>query len=225
VYELIILSLLMQTPAHGYLIAKIINDMFGPYTKISNGRLYPLLARLEEEKYIETCPELELAGDESGMLKGARQQRQYRITAAGRERFERLMMDTSSNPGEYQRIFLHKMRSLDLLAPDEQLYLLNHYINYCHAHILHLDAESEDLARKKHPGLTPTRRDASINTMRHMQEHWRLDMAWAQQRRAQVIAVPTSEQDGEPFSTGVPEEHRHCDSPRPCCDANHIYHC
>jgi DNA-binding PadR family transcriptional regulator len=40
-YELIILSLLMRSPAHGYLIAKIINDMFGPYTKISNGRLYP----------------------------------------------------------------------------------------------------------------------------------------------------------------------------------------
>ena len=52
-YELIILSLLMRWNAHGYLIASIINDMIGPYAKVSNGRLYPLLAKLEEQGLIE----------------------------------------------------------------------------------------------------------------------------------------------------------------------------
>ncbi len=36
-YELIILAQLMRQPAHGYLIAKIINDMIGPYAHVSNG--------------------------------------------------------------------------------------------------------------------------------------------------------------------------------------------
>ena len=48
-YELIILALLRYHHFHGYLIAKIINDIVGPYAKISNGRLYPLLAKLEKE--------------------------------------------------------------------------------------------------------------------------------------------------------------------------------
>lgn len=39
-YELIILSLLMREPLHGYLIAKIINDMIGPIAKVSHGWLY-----------------------------------------------------------------------------------------------------------------------------------------------------------------------------------------
>ena len=52
-YELIILSILMRRTAHGYLISKIINDIFGPYTKVSNGRLYPLLAKLQHEGLIE----------------------------------------------------------------------------------------------------------------------------------------------------------------------------
>ena len=38
-YELIILSLLARWPLHGYLIAKIANDITGPYTRISSGRL------------------------------------------------------------------------------------------------------------------------------------------------------------------------------------------
>ncbi len=184
-YELIILSILMHKPAHGYLIAKIINDIFGPYARISNGRLYPLLARLEEEGLIEWCPNL--AG-ESAASKGTRQHRNYRITQAGRKRFHRLMMDTSSNPGEYQRIFLHKADSLHLLSLDEQLYLIDHYINYCQAHVLHLKAEAEGVEREKY-GMSPVQLGATLNVLRHMQDQWRLEVAWAQQLREQALAA------------------------------------
>ena len=47
-YELMILSILMRGTAHGYLIASIINDIIGPYARLSNGRLYPLLSKLED---------------------------------------------------------------------------------------------------------------------------------------------------------------------------------
>ncbi len=46
-YEFLILSQLMKNSAHGYLIASIINDIIGPYARVSNGRLYPLLAKME----------------------------------------------------------------------------------------------------------------------------------------------------------------------------------
>src|SRR5260370_41725657 len=47
-YELIILGTLMGGPFHGYLIVKIMQNVLGPYGKLSKGRLYPLLQQLEE---------------------------------------------------------------------------------------------------------------------------------------------------------------------------------
>ena len=47
-YELIILGTLMSGPFHGYLIAKIMQNILGPYGQLSKGRLYPLLTKLEE---------------------------------------------------------------------------------------------------------------------------------------------------------------------------------
>src|SRR5438876_6230623 len=108
-YELIILSHLMRQPAHGYMIASIINDMIGPYARISNGRLYPLLSKLEKSGLIAPFNETP-----SGQ-QGDRQLRTYEITESGRERFHELMMDTNSNPGEYQKIFLQKASMLESL--------------------------------------------------------------------------------------------------------------
>src|SRR5690242_16472107 len=100
-YELMILGQLMtHSTAHGYLIARIINDCIGPYARVSNGRLYPLLTKLEQSGLIERYPE----GD--SRAQGDRQLRVYRITESGKQRFYELMRDTSGNPGEYQKIFL-----------------------------------------------------------------------------------------------------------------------
>jgi DNA-binding PadR family transcriptional regulator len=170
-YELIILSFLIRYPMHGYLIARIINDMIGPYARFSNGRLYPLLAKLEEEglivAYIET----------TDTHKGERQLRSYQITEEGRKRFHDLMMDTTSNPGDYQRLFLHKVTFLEFLKPTERLYLIDHYVNFCQAHVLHLTAEEEDLARTNH--LSPSQLDATLNVMQHMIDQWQLELDWA----------------------------------------------
>lgn len=208
-YELIILSLLIQGPAHGYLIAKIINDIFGPYAKISNGRLYPLLARLEEEGLIEWCPQSVV---ESATPKGTRQHRNYQITAAGRRRFHRLMMDTSSNPGEYQRIFLRKADSLHLLSLDEQLYLIDHYINYCQSHVLHLIAEAEDVECEKY-GMSAVQLKATLNVMRHMQDQWRLEVEWAQQLREHAIASSPHQKPGDQApllgNSSISVQHQH----------------
>lgn len=51
-YEFIILAHLMRGPMHGYLIAKIINNMNGPYIRVSNGTIYPAFAKLEQQGLI-----------------------------------------------------------------------------------------------------------------------------------------------------------------------------
>lgn len=183
-YELIILSLLVRFPAHGYLISHIINDMIGPYARVSNGRLYPLLAKMEESGLIEAYAE---DGQERH---GERNARSYHITEEGRQRFYALMMDTTSNLGEYQRLFRYKAPILYLLQPFEQIYLLEHYLNYCQAHVLHLIHETNDLATH---GLAKGYPDqealaATLDVMRHVTEQWRMEVEWVQRLRTEVLA-------------------------------------
>ena len=172
-YELMILSILMRGTAHGYLIASIINDIIGPYARLSNGRLYPLLSKLEDLGMIVAVKK---AGKNA---KGDRNLRGYEITDAGRERFHELMMDTTSNPGEYRQIFLQKASVLRFVKPDERQYLIDHYINYCQAHILHLIAERDDLVANKGFVLGPAHLSSTLNVMQHLIEQWRLELDWA----------------------------------------------
>jgi len=194
-YELIILSILMREPAHGYLIASIINDIIGPYAKISNGRLYPLLSKLEELGMIVTVDRMFKTS------KGERNVRSYEITDEGRERFHELMMDTTSNPGDYRLIFLQKVTVMLFLKPAERLYLIDHYINYCQAHVLHLTAEGEDLQVGKH--LSPAHLSATLKVMQHMIEQWRLELEWVKSLREQEITQPEDVDNVAPLDNGL----------------------
>ena len=194
-YELIILAQLMRYQAHGYLIAKIINDMIGPYAHMSNGRLYPLLSKLEKSGLIT------LDVETTTSQQGDRQLRTYKITDAGRKRFHELMMDTTNNPGEYQKFFAYKAANFLYLKPVERLRLIDHYINYCQSHILHLETEAEDMAREYagwQPDANPTWLQAALNVMQHTVEQWRLELQWAKSLREKENAtIQSSVQEGK----------------------------
>ena len=52
--DLIILGMIYLKPSHGYQLKKNIKESFGnPYFKLNNNVLYPTLARLEKENFIE----------------------------------------------------------------------------------------------------------------------------------------------------------------------------
>ncbi|RAQ95356.1 PadR family transcriptional regulator [Thermogemmatispora tikiterensis] len=176
-YELLILLTLVRSPAHGYRIAKIINDMIGPYATLSHGRLYPLLARLEQQGLIQV--------EQSGSVQqGDRQTRVYHITEAGRQRLHQLMMDTTSNLGEYREIFAHKVAGFEFLTLAERLQLIEHYIDYCEQHITYIYKEAEDLLQKAYEieGLQdPKQLENILNVMYHWIEQWKLELRWVQQ--------------------------------------------
>jgi DNA-binding PadR family transcriptional regulator len=184
-YELIILSLLMETPKHGYLIAKIINDIIGPYARVSNGRLYPLLAKLEQDGLITLDNEKEGGKHaESGRPVTA-----YKITELGSLRFQELMRDTSSNPGDYQKIFFTKVSAFNHIKPTDRLHLIEHYLNFSQAHILHLQTEREDLNRNQHRySRTPQWMEMTLEAIDHRIAQWQLEMDWARQLREKVLA-------------------------------------
>ncbi|NWJ49009.1 MAG: PadR family transcriptional regulator [Chloroflexi bacterium] len=180
-YELIILSILLGTPAHGYLIAKIVNNVLGPYAKVNSGRLYPLLAKLEEQGAIEAI-EPDSTQKESG-----RQTNAYRITAKGTQLFRRLMLDTSSNPGDYQKIFWLKAAMMDTLNPDERLFLIEHYINYCQSHVLYLKAKCEELKQGLSHNEIPQHRYSIVHAIEHRAEHWQHELEWGVSLKQQEL--------------------------------------
>ena len=190
VYELIILSLLMRFPIHGYLVMKITNDQIGPWARISSGTLSTILSKMEQAGLIVVLSR------ENDSARGDRRARVYTITDEGRKRFHQLMMDTSSNLGEYQKFFHHKMTYFDLLRPDERLLLVNHYINYCHATILHTQTEMDGLVYELADHPNPAFLENLLRVMKHIVEQWQAEFDWAKSIREQeLLKTATSLED------------------------------
>lgn len=185
-YELIILSLLMRFPLHGYLMMKITNDQIGPWARISSGTLSTILAKMEQMGLIAVLPE------GRNDTRADRRARVYTITDEGRKRFHQLMMDTSSNLGDYQKFFHHKMTYFDLLRPDERLLLLNHYINYCQATILHSQTEMDSIVYELADQPDPAFLENLLRVMKHILQQWQAELDWVRGVREQELLKTTT---------------------------------
>lgn len=201
-YEFILLAQLMNGPAHGYLIARIINDIIGPFARLSYGRLYPLLAKLEENGLITA--EIDGRGKQHD-----RHLRVYTITDAGRMRFQILMNDTGLNLGNYQYFFAYKVTAFTHISVAERLRLIDHYINHCQTNIFHLQAETEDMVVKG-AELDELRQASSerahgysrldmysieniVNVLQHSSDIWKLQLEWAKQLREREVKLASQE--------------------------------
>ncbi len=188
----------MMRPAHGYLIAKIINDTIGPYARVSNGRLYPLLAKLEQSGLIEAYAQGKFGAQ------GDRQLRTYRVTESGKQRFYDLMRDTSSHPGEYQKLFLQKSFYLYLLPPLELLTVIDHYIIYCQTNIRHQATEAEDIVHRSSNWDLVEREKAvaaMLETKHHLIKQWQLELDWAKSLKAKAMARSHTESSFQELRT------------------------
>ncbi len=187
-YELIILGTLMGGAFHGYLIAKIMQNILGPYAKLSKGRLYPLLLKLEEGGLIvvEPITEKPETGPHSHIPS-----RRYRLTEAGRTRFHTLMMETTSYLSEYQRVFLQKVAYFSFLQPEERLHLIEHYVEYCQSLVSYGRERAQELAREgmERPiGLTRAQLTDLLTGMQHKIHQWQQELLWAEGLREQIKA-------------------------------------
>jgi DNA-binding PadR family transcriptional regulator len=170
-YELIILSLLMRGATHGYVIAQVINDVIGPFARASNGRIYPVLTKLQDQGLISV--------HEEAASEGGRVSRAFAITRAGRARFRELMLDTASSPREYRDVFAFKVSAFDQLEPADRVALLEHYIEFSRAHVRHLQHEAADLASATEYGHSDSQRARFASVFGHLIEVWQREAAWA----------------------------------------------
>jgi transcriptional regulator len=74
--ELAVLTLLAESPLHGYEIAKQIEAQTGGVLRFDMASLYPMLYRFERKSWVKA---------EWQTLANGRRRRCYRITAAGRK--------------------------------------------------------------------------------------------------------------------------------------------
>jgi hypothetical protein len=88
-------------------------------------------------------------------------------------------MDTERHVGEYDSVFPHKVTLFSQLKPEERLHLARHYAVHAQQNIDHLERKRDDLTRN--PLLTPEHRADVILVMDHRIEHWRHELAWAEQ--------------------------------------------
>ena len=174
-YEFLVLGALSRRPMHGYMIAKILGNIMGPFRQVQWGALYPLLNRLEGEGLIraEECSE-----------GGERSRKVYAITDAGRERLHEHLMDTERHLGEYDAVFAHKVAHFWQLQPQERLYLSRHYAVYAQQNITHMQRKRHDLLESA-THLGEDQRADILAVMEHRIEYWRAEMAWAEELIAQ----------------------------------------
>ncbi len=184
-YELIILGTLMVGPFHGYLIAKIMQNILGPYGKISAG-VEPVSEQQERQQHRRShIPS-----------------RRYRITGDGRKRLHDLMLDTTSYLGEYQKVFLQKVAYFSFLQPEERLQLIEHYIGYCQRLVSYGTARAEELAQSGTESpiqMTSAQLADLLTGMQHKIHQYQQELLWAEELREQVKAAmhPSASQEGE----------------------------
>jgi DNA-binding PadR family transcriptional regulator len=121
VYELCILGELMDAPAHGYRLHRIVQTSIGPVRKLSWGTLYPMIRRLEAEGLI-------VADDADGEDVDRRRKKEYRITAAGRARLVDLMLECRDSDAELSEVFTIKLSNLHHVSPDQRATILQQYL-------------------------------------------------------------------------------------------------
>src|SRR6266702_256004 len=196
-YELLVLALLMHWPLHTYRVAKIANEIIGPEEQISTGTLSSLLAKLERAGLIRP------ADQRPAPFPGDRPSRVFAITPAGRERFLELMLDTSSHPGTYRRLFHIKALHLEFLALESQLFLVEHYLVHCRQILRSRQAEEQDMANdsRKQEHMLPALREAARELIQLKTREWQLELAWGQSLRKQIIARLKRQEEETPLNS------------------------
>ena len=77
--DLLVLKTLSWGPAHGYAVARWIEQLTGQMLQVGEGSLYPALHRLEEREWIEA---------EWRVSENNRRAKFYRLTAQGRQQLK-----------------------------------------------------------------------------------------------------------------------------------------
>lgn len=185
-YELMVLGQLMMKPMHGYLIAKIIGHVIGPFKRVQWGALYPLLRRLEREGYI--------VPDEPVDAVDGNPRRVFHITEEGCRRFYALMMDTQRHLTDYDLVFHAKVSRFHFLSRRERITLSRHYAVYAQQVTDFTLAKRQELLRDSARAVGDNL-DYILEAIDQKVRYWQLELEWSENLIRRELEMP--EHSGE----------------------------
>jgi hypothetical protein len=103
------------------------------------------------------------------------------------------MLDTSSNLGEYQRLFYYKLVYYDLIRPEERLLLWNHYITYCQTTMLYLQTEAEALRYELGGDADSVYLGQALRVMTRLERQWQAEVEWATEECARDVGASATD--------------------------------
>lgn len=166
-YELFLLGKLLDRPAHGYFLSKVMGYAIGPFRKVAWGTLYPLIRRLQEDDLIR---ENEVA------TRGGLPRRIYSITPAGKRRFHDLMMRLGNYENDFDDWFRIRLANFRHISRDERRKLWQDRVNYMDQLLVDTRLKIE-LVRKAH-GMKAAERDDVLRVLKHREEHTARELRW-----------------------------------------------
>lgn len=86
VLELAILKILHKQDQYGYALIQLVGVLSNGKLQMKDGTLYPILYRLEDNKYIESYWQTEEEGR-------GKPRKYYKLTKLGKERYESMLAD------------------------------------------------------------------------------------------------------------------------------------
>ena len=105
------------------------------------------------------------------------------------------MMDTTSHQGTYQRLFHIKALHLELLSPQDQVSLVDHYVSYCQMGLRYQHAAAQDFATNsvKQEPASPAFRTTVLELMDLIAQQWQLELAWVLRLRERIVSSQANE--------------------------------
>jgi DNA-binding PadR family transcriptional regulator len=104
VLELAVLGLLHESPMHGYELRKRLNTLLGSFRALSYGSLYPCLKGLFAKGWITQD---EPGPPEAVPLSGKRSKIVYKLTAEGKEQFQKLISESGPSAWDDETFGVH----------------------------------------------------------------------------------------------------------------------
>jgi len=131
--ELVILSLILEQPQHGYQIEQQITlRNMRTWTDLSTSSIYYILGKLEEKGFIEQLPE-------DPKKQGERSRKVYKVTENGRSVWKEATIGALASPKITYTNFLMGLHNLWIIPPSEALEAVKTYQGWL----------SEDLERQR----------------------------------------------------------------------------
>ncbi|MBD7968444.1 PadR family transcriptional regulator [Paenibacillus gallinarum] len=177
-YELFVLGELMDRPMHGYLLHHILSRIIGPVRQVSWGVLYPLIQRLEKEKFIQ------MSGKDGN-------RKVYCITEAGKEQFFRLMDEKTTYNSDTKDYFDIKFANLHHVSKEQQEQVYEDYREYLGYLQEHYDLGMQIV--KKIPVTSEKERKSIQRTLHHRAHFVSSEISWLENQLSELQDEEESE--------------------------------